>query len=93
MRPTIWYQRWTPWMGGWRVWRVATWRMPDMPTANRQLLGAKSSFFFFSWMVGDLLFWCRVIWCMGLGLTTQIVIAKNGIECQIFGMAKKPVLH
>ena len=50
-------------------------------------------FFFFSWMVGDFLFWCRAIWCMGLGLTTQIVVAKNGTECQIFGMAKKPVLR
>ena len=79
-------------MGSWWVWRVATWHVPDMLTTNHQLLGAKSSFFF-SWMVGDFLFWCRVIWCMGLGLTTEIVIEKNGIECQIFGMAKKPVLH
>ena len=63
--------------------------------ADRQppTFGCQIKFFFFSWMVGDFLFWCRVIWCMGLGLTTQIVIEKNGIECQIFGMAKKPVLH
>ena len=46
MRPTIWYQRWTPWMASWRVWRVATWRVRGMPIANQKGYGAKTGLFF-----------------------------------------------